>query len=71
MIAVGTPPGEDGSADMTHVLKVAEGIGRSMNGYKIVVNKSTVPVGTAAKVRETIAGLTKEPFAVVSKAVPR
>lgn len=44
-IAVGTPPGEDGSADLRHVLGVAEGVGRSMNGYKVVVVKSTVPVG--------------------------
>jgi UDPglucose 6-dehydrogenase len=65
-IAVGTPQDEDGSADLRHVLEVARGIGRAMNGFKVVVNKSTVPVGTAAKVRETIAGLTKEPFAVVS-----
>jgi UDPglucose 6-dehydrogenase len=53
-IAVGTPQGEDGSADMTHVLRVAEEIGRSMNGYKIVVNKSTVPVGTARRVRDVV-----------------
>ena len=65
-VAVGTPQGEDGSADMTHVLKVAEEIGRSMNGYKIVVNKSTVPVGTARRVREVISHLTAHPFAVVS-----
>jgi UDPglucose 6-dehydrogenase len=48
------------------VLEVAGGIARAMNGFKVVVNKSTVPVGTVAKVRETIAALTKEPFAVVS-----
>ena len=65
-IAVGTPQGEDGSADMTHVLKVAEGIGRAMNGYKIVVNKSTVPVGTARRVRDVITKLTTHPVAVVS-----
>ena len=55
-IAVGTPPGEDGSADLQHVLKVAQGIGRNMEGFKIVVDKSTVPVGTADKVREAIQG---------------
>lgn len=53
-IAVGTPPGEDGSADLKHVLAVAETIGKNMNGEKIVITKSTVPVGTAAKVRATI-----------------
>jgi UDPglucose 6-dehydrogenase len=65
-IAVGTPQDEDGSADLRHVLEVARGIGKSMNGYKIVVNKSTVPVGTAARVREEIAALTSHPFSVVS-----
>ena len=65
-IAVGTPQDEDGSADVRHVLDVARGIGRSMNGHKIIVNKSTVPVGTAARVREVVAGLTSHPFAVVS-----
>ncbi len=53
-IAVGTPPGEDGSADLQYVLKVAENIGKHMNGYKIIVDKSTVPVGTAEKVKEAI-----------------
>jgi len=53
-IAVGTPPGEDGSADLSHVLAVAETIGRHMGDYRIVVDKSTVPVGTADRVRERI-----------------
>ncbi len=53
-IAVGTPPEEDGSADLSHVLAVAETIGRHMNEYRIVVDKSTVPVGTADRVRERI-----------------
>ncbi|HOZ22589.1 MAG TPA: UDP-glucose/GDP-mannose dehydrogenase family protein [bacterium] len=65
-IAVGTPPEEDGSADLSHVLAVAKSIGRLMNGYKIVVNKSTVPVGTADKVRQAIAAETDLPFDVVS-----
>ncbi|MBS1729244.1 MAG: UDP-glucose/GDP-mannose dehydrogenase family protein [Bacteroidetes bacterium] len=53
-IAVGTPPGEDGSADLQYVLKVAETIGRHMSKYIVVVTKSTVPVGTALKVKSTI-----------------
>jgi UDPglucose 6-dehydrogenase len=53
-IAVGTPPGEDGSADLKHVLDVARGIGKAMDGERIVITKSTVPVGTAAKVRAAI-----------------
>jgi len=53
-IAVGTPPGEDGSADLQHVLAVARAIGRGMEKYVIVVNKSTVPVGTADRVRAAI-----------------
>jgi UDPglucose 6-dehydrogenase len=70
-IAVGTPPDEDGSADLQHVLAAARNIGRHMTSHKVVVDKSTVPVGTADKVREAIAGeLAKRgadlPFAVVS-----
>lgn len=53
-IAVGTPPGEDGSADLKYVLAVARGIGEHMNDYSVIVTKSTVPVGTAAKVRAEI-----------------
>ena len=52
--AVGTPPDEDGSADLKYVLQVARTIGQHMNSYLVVVTKSTVPVGTAAKVRKTI-----------------
>jgi UDPglucose 6-dehydrogenase len=65
-IAVGTPPGEDGSADLKHVLAVAEAIARSMDGYKIVVCKSTVPVGTCDRVADVMRGLTSHPFDVVS-----
>ena len=55
-IAVGTPPDEDGSADLKYVTAAAQSIGRHMSGFKIVVDKSTVPVGTADKVRDAIAG---------------
>lgn len=65
-LALPTPPGEDGSADLSYVLKVAEDIGDLMTEYKVIVNKSTVPVGTADKVRETISQRTKIPFDVVS-----
>ena len=65
-IAVGTPPGEDGSADLRHVLDVADMIGRHLNESKIVVTKSTVPVGTAEKVRAAIAARTADPFHVAS-----
>src|SRR5258705_2673848 len=65
-IAVGTPQGDDGSADLQHVLAVACDVGRAMNKYTVVVDKSTVPVGTAAKVREVIAKSTTQPFSVVS-----
>jgi UDPglucose 6-dehydrogenase len=65
-IAVGTPQGEDGSADLTHVLDVARAVGRSINKYTVIVDKSTVPVGTAKRVQATIAAETKQPFSVVS-----
>jgi UDPglucose 6-dehydrogenase len=65
-IAVGTPQGEDGSADLQHVLAVATEIGRAMNKYTVVVDKSTVPVGTAKRVRDTVAAEAKHPFSVVS-----
>jgi UDPglucose 6-dehydrogenase len=65
-IAVGTPQHEDGSADLTHVLGVAREIAKAMNGYKVVVDKSTVPVGTAERVREVIRRETTHPFSVVS-----
>ncbi|MDP6433850.1 MAG: nucleotide sugar dehydrogenase, partial [Arenicellales bacterium] len=59
-IAVGTPPDEDGSADLTHVLGVAKEIGQSLTGFKVVVTKSTVPVGTAERVREHLSSALKE-----------
>ena len=65
-LALPTPPGEDGSADLSYVLKVANDIGEMMTEYKVVVNKSTVPVGTADRVTEVIASKTKIPFDVVS-----
>jgi UDPglucose 6-dehydrogenase len=55
MIAVGTPPGEDGSADLSHVIAAARGIATHMDGPRIIVDKSTVPVGTADRVREAVA----------------
>lgn len=70
-IAVGTPPDEDGSADLQYVLAAARSIGRLMTDYKVIVDKSTVPVGTGAKVKDAVADeLTKRavdiPFSVVS-----
>ena len=65
-IAVGTPADEDGFADLQHVLGVAREIARAMTGYKVIVNKSTVPVGTAARVREIVRRETTHPFSVVS-----
>jgi UDPglucose 6-dehydrogenase len=65
-IAVGTPEGEDGSADLKHVLGVARDIAKAMDGYKVIVDKSTVPVGTSARVRDVIRRETTHPFSVVS-----
>jgi len=65
-LALPTPPGADGSADLKYVLGVADQMGKLMKGYKVVVNKSTVPVGTADKVREAIAKNYKGAFDVVS-----
>jgi UDPglucose 6-dehydrogenase len=65
-IAVGTPQDEDGSADLRHVLGVARDIGRALNDYTVIVDKSTVPVGTAQKVHAAIAAETSQPFSVVS-----
>ena len=70
-IAVGTPSDQDGSADMRYVIAAARNIGRSMNEYRVIVNKSTVPVGTSERVRASIAEKLKKrgldlPFSVVS-----
>jgi UDPglucose 6-dehydrogenase len=65
-IAVGTPPGDDGSSDLSMVLAVAKDIGKAMNGFKVIVDKSTVPVGTAQKVAAAVRRETKHPFDVVS-----
>jgi len=65
-IAVGTPQDDDGSADLTQVLNVSEEIARAMNGPKIVVTKSTVPVGTAKKISDVMVKHTKFSFDIVS-----
>jgi UDPglucose 6-dehydrogenase len=65
-IAVGTPQGDDGAADLQHVLGVALDVGRAIDKYTVVVDKSTVPVGTAKKVHAVIAEQTTQPFSVVS-----
>jgi UDPglucose 6-dehydrogenase len=65
-IAVGTPQGQDGSADLSAVLGVAERIGQLMDGYRIIVTKSTVPVGTHKKVASVLAAVTSHPFDYVS-----
>ena len=65
-IAVGTPSGEDGSADLKNVLAVAKDLARAMNGYKVIVAKSTVPAGTSVRLREVIRRETTHPFSVVS-----
>jgi UDPglucose 6-dehydrogenase len=65
-IAVGTPDGGDGSADLSAVMAVARDIARTMDGYRVIVNKSTVPIGTAERVRAEVAAVTRLPFDVVS-----
>jgi len=66
LIAVGTPQDENGSADLAHVMEVARTIGKHINSYKIIVDKSTVPVGTANMIRNEIASMTHHDFDVVS-----
>ena len=65
-LAVGTPPAADGSPDLSAILEVAATIGRTMDGYRVVVMKSTVPVGTYRRVSEAITGQTEHPFDYVS-----
>jgi UDPglucose 6-dehydrogenase len=65
-LALPTPPGEDGSADLSYILGVADQLGKIMQDYKVIVDKSTVPVGTAEKVHNAIAANSKTDFAVVS-----
>ncbi|HEV3008781.1 MAG TPA: UDP-glucose/GDP-mannose dehydrogenase family protein, partial [Burkholderiales bacterium] len=66
LIAVNTPPGEDGSADLQHVLAAAQAIGKHMKSWKLIATKSTVPVGTADKIRDAVKGKTAVEFSVVS-----
>src|SRR5687767_14993015 len=66
LLAVNTPPGEDGAADLQHVLAAAQAIGRHMSSWKLIATKSTVPVGTADKIRAVIERETRVEFAVVS-----
>ena len=68
-IAVGTPAGEDGSADLQHVLDVARVIGKHLNGPKVIATKSTVPVGTAEKVKQAIRAETDVPFSICTTIV--
>ncbi len=65
-IAVGTPQGSDGAADIEQVLATAKAIGQAIDGYKVIVNKSTVPAGTADRIRALLAAATSHPFAVVA-----
>ncbi|HEY2988932.1 MAG TPA: UDP-glucose/GDP-mannose dehydrogenase family protein [Candidatus Binatia bacterium] len=65
-IAVGTPQGSDGKANIEQVLATAENVGKAMNGYKVLVNKSTAPVGTAEEIKHHVGAVTRHPFAVVS-----
>jgi len=65
-LALPTPPGEDGSADLSYVLGVAEELGKKIKNYKVIVDKSTVPVGTAEKVRAAVAKNAKVDFDIVS-----
>ena len=66
LLALPTPPGEDGSADLSYIVNVAERLGKIITDYKVIVNKSTVPVGTAEKVKAVITQNTTVDFDVVS-----
>jgi UDPglucose 6-dehydrogenase len=66
LVCVGTPPAPDGSSDLTALMDVVRGIGESMDGYRLIVVKSTVPVGTCRRVAEMLAGLTEHEFDVAS-----
>ena len=65
-LAVSTPPKEDGSADLSYILSASKELAKNINGYKVIVTKSTVPVGTTNKIKEVISELTDEPFDVAS-----
>src|SRR5437763_10134165 len=65
-IAVGTPEGADGAADLSAVMDVAAAIGRAMDGYRVIVAKSTVPIGTAERIKQAVAEASRHPFDVVS-----
>jgi len=65
-LALPTPPGEDGSADLKYILQVADDLGKIVKDYKVIVDKSTVPVGTSEKVHKAIAANAKVAFDVVS-----
>ncbi|HXF76540.1 MAG TPA: nucleotide sugar dehydrogenase, partial [Methylomirabilota bacterium] len=65
-IAVGTPQGQNGDANLEYVRATAKAIGKAMDGYRIIVTKSTVPVGTADQIKQWLAEETKHPFAVIS-----
>ena len=65
-MAVSTPPKEDGSADLSYILSASKELAKNINGYKVIVTKSTVPVGTTNKIKEVISELTDESFDVAS-----
>src|SRR6516164_2595090 len=66
LLAVGTPPGPDGSADLSYILKAASDVGEALTGWAVIVTKSTVPVGTGVKIEAIIGKKTKHEFAVAS-----